>query len=223
MPSNGSLSGSGANLRYTPFGNFAGSDSFEFRVRDDTGTEVTGIVSITVIAVATPSAVAPIQVPQVDSTPTQPTPLATVQATGSDLGESGGTPQSEMNSLQPPMNDESPAVPASTEPTVNRGLRRPVLYLPSGIATSSSPTPSFTWSVVEEAVAYQIQITSTTSFLYDLVENAFVQETTHISTSLEAGVYLWRVRSLDANGDASLWSDVRMLTILRTPLLTESS
>jgi hypothetical protein len=77
--------------------------------------------------------------------------------------------------------------------------------------------------VVEEAVAYQIQITSTTSFLYDLVENAFVQETTHISTSLEAGVYLWRVRSLDANGDASLWSDVRMLTILRTPLLTESS
>ncbi len=47
-PTNGSLSGTAPNLTYTPFSNFAGSDSFDFRVTDDDGGFSTATISITV-------------------------------------------------------------------------------------------------------------------------------------------------------------------------------
>ncbi|HTH56848.1 MAG TPA: Ig-like domain-containing protein [Cyclobacteriaceae bacterium] len=47
-PSNGSLSGAGANLTYTPNANFNGSDSFTFKANDGTNDSNTSTVSITV-------------------------------------------------------------------------------------------------------------------------------------------------------------------------------
>jgi VCBS repeat-containing protein len=47
-PANGTLSGSGSNLTYTPNANFAGSDSFTFRANDGTVNSNIATVSITV-------------------------------------------------------------------------------------------------------------------------------------------------------------------------------
>ncbi len=47
-PSHGSLSGTAPRLKYTPKANFNGSDSFSFKVSDNSGGSVTAKVSITV-------------------------------------------------------------------------------------------------------------------------------------------------------------------------------
>jgi DNA/RNA endonuclease G (NUC1) len=51
QPSHGALSGSGANITYTPTGNYNGSDTFTYRVNDGTGDSNTATVSITVAEV----------------------------------------------------------------------------------------------------------------------------------------------------------------------------
>ncbi len=50
-PANGSISGSGANVTYTPDADFFGNDSFEFQVSDDLGGVDTASVSVTVTPV----------------------------------------------------------------------------------------------------------------------------------------------------------------------------
>ena len=50
-PSHGSLSGTAPNVNYTPNPNFNGSDSFTFKVSDETADSETATVSITVTAV----------------------------------------------------------------------------------------------------------------------------------------------------------------------------
>jgi endonuclease G len=64
-PAHGSLSGSGANITYTPNANYSGPDSFEFTVRDNGDgaspplTSTAGTVSITVNDTIAPSISAP--------------------------------------------------------------------------------------------------------------------------------------------------------------------
>ena len=64
-PSHGSLSGSGANLTYTPDTNYSGADSFQFTVRDNgdgaspASTSAAATVSITVNDTIAPSITAP--------------------------------------------------------------------------------------------------------------------------------------------------------------------
>lgn len=51
QPANGTLTGTESNVTYTPKANYAGADSFTFRVSDGKGGSDTGTVSITVNAV----------------------------------------------------------------------------------------------------------------------------------------------------------------------------
>ncbi|HYF01227.1 MAG TPA: Ig-like domain-containing protein, partial [Planctomycetota bacterium] len=53
-PSHGTLSGTAPNLTYTPAANYAGSDSFTFRVNDGSLNSATATVAITVTAVNDP-------------------------------------------------------------------------------------------------------------------------------------------------------------------------
>jgi hypothetical protein len=79
-PVNGTLSGSGASVTYTPGLNFNGSDAFTFQVDDGNGGTDTAIVSITV----TPVNDAPVAADQ-SVTTTEDTPLAiTLTATDAD-------------------------------------------------------------------------------------------------------------------------------------------
>ena len=50
-PSHGTLSGTGANIIYTPSANYSGPDSFEFKVNDGAVDSNDGTVTITVVAV----------------------------------------------------------------------------------------------------------------------------------------------------------------------------
>ncbi|MCO6046520.1 Ig-like domain-containing protein, partial [Aeoliella sp. ICT_H6.2] len=87
-PSHGSLSGSGANRTYTPFLNFAGSDSFQFRVTDPDGGFSIATVSITVNN--TPDS--PTQVNLSNSSLNENTPsgstVGTLSTTDPDVGDS---------------------------------------------------------------------------------------------------------------------------------------
>ena len=47
-PSNGTLSGSGQNLTYTPNAEFSGSDGFDFEVIDSNGGSMTASIAIDV-------------------------------------------------------------------------------------------------------------------------------------------------------------------------------
>ena len=48
-PKNGGVSGTGANLTYTPNANYSGSDSFTFKANDGSTDSNTATVSISVI------------------------------------------------------------------------------------------------------------------------------------------------------------------------------
>jgi len=78
-PSHGSLSGTAPNVHYTPNPNFNGSDSFTFKVSDETADSKTATVSITVMSVNdTPSA-------KDDSARTQEdTPIKAIDVLGND-------------------------------------------------------------------------------------------------------------------------------------------
>lgn len=100
------------------------------------------------------------------------------------------------------------------EPPINWDMIDPTLTFPSGIDTLSDPRPVFTWEAVALAVRYEIQITETTTFLYDLIERESVSGLSfQTSEPLEDDTYLWRVRGVDNNGAVSPWSDIRRLTI----------
>ena len=62
QPASGTIAGNAPNVTYTPAPNFAGSDSFTFKV-DDGIAESTGTISITVTDIAEPNT-APVAVPQ---------------------------------------------------------------------------------------------------------------------------------------------------------------
>ena len=72
-PANGTLSGSGANLTYTPNTNYNGSDSFTFTINDGSLTSAVATVSITVNAINDPPVIVPdIIIVTEDSTNTIP-------------------------------------------------------------------------------------------------------------------------------------------------------
>src|ERR671912_365726 len=84
-PANGTLSGSGASLTYTPAANYNGADSFTFVVNDGSGDSAPATISINVTAVNdAPSANAQ------SVTAAGNTPLA-ITLTGADLDGDGLT------------------------------------------------------------------------------------------------------------------------------------
>ena len=84
-PSHGSLSGAGPNLIYTPNANFNGSDSFTFKVSDETADSDDATVSITVNAVNDPP------MANDDSTTTQEDTPVTIDVLSNDIDVDGDT------------------------------------------------------------------------------------------------------------------------------------
>ncbi|WP_077024754.1 beta strand repeat-containing protein [Fuerstiella marisgermanici] len=86
-PSNGTLSVSGANLTYTPDLNFAGSDSFEFRVTDDLGGFSTAMVSIHVVNTKDPPTLVSLSDSSVDENTPIGTAVGTLSTEDPDVGD----------------------------------------------------------------------------------------------------------------------------------------
>src|SRR5687767_6754543 len=94
-----------------------------------------------------------------------------------------------------------PAATASAAP------ERPSLVAPAAGANVQS-VPAFTWNKVKGAERYEFQLAADASF-GSIVPNGSFQTRNLAATidqSLADGTYYWRVRGINAKGDAGRWA-----------------
>ena len=105
---------------------------------------------------------------------------------------------------------EQPGLPAASKP---RQLQ------PSSGATLVDQTPAFFWNPADGAVAYEFQMASDRQFTNLVIDPlpTPADSTFTPAGDLAPGVYYWRVRGLNANGDAGQYSNTVMLTIRTVP------
>jgi hypothetical protein len=106
----------------------------------------------------------------------------------------------------------------------------PQLLSPAAGATISDNTPLFTWTSVNDATSYLIQVSTNVSF-DTLVMNTAVnseaspnesQFSLESGSNLENGTYFWRVKGYSNNAE-SLWSDMGVFNLDYTaPIPTPS-
>jgi hypothetical protein len=85
---------------------------------------------------------------------------------------------------------------------------QPILILPDNDSETNDNTPTFSWSSVDGATSYHLQIDNDNDFSSPYFENNSITENTFTlpdANSLPAGTYYWRVASKD-NGDSPSWS-----------------
>jgi M6 family metalloprotease-like protein len=83
---------------------------------------------------------------------------------------------------------------------------RPTLLLPARDALVTTNLPSFDWSDVPDAARYDLQVDNSSAFSSPEVVAAPVDSAHTVTTLLADGRYFWRVRAVDAAGNASLWT-----------------
>jgi hypothetical protein len=120
------------------------------------------------------------------------------------------------------------AVAALAAPTIHRdparahtakkkkgGLRAPALQSP-GDEASLGYVPAFTWAPVRGAALYEFQLSADGAFRSIVLgqrNGSFRTKNTAatINQTLQDGNYFWRVRAINAKGDAGPWSRTRTL------------
>ncbi len=95
----------------------------------------------------------------------------------------------------------------------------PKLISPSYYFSTKNQSPEFTWSEVLYGIGYQLQLANNPMFntiFYDsgpvLTDLALT-----LPISLPVGIYYWRVRAWNADGELSPWSIRRIIYIDQTP------
>ena len=88
----------------------------------------------------------------------------------------------------------------------------PQLDGPDNAQTVTSNTPTLTWLAVASASGYQLQLASDAAFTTRIVD-AEMNTTSYTTQVLAAGVYYWRVRGHDGDGNWSDWSGVRSFSV----------
>ena len=102
---------------------------------------------------------------------------------------------------------------AYTVMVVPPGPNGPTLTSPSYGALVNTDTPELTWTAVTDALAYQVQLSSTYSFDTILESSADLTELTYTAGPLDDAKYYWRVRSKSEYGIYGSWSAVRNFTV----------
>ncbi|GAP20956.1 carboxypeptidase regulatory-like domain-containing protein [Leptolinea tardivitalis] len=99
----------------------------------------------------------------------------------------------------------------------------PVLSLPAANALTSDATPTFTWSSVNLATEYDIEIDKVSTFVNsDRVIGDSATTTFTPPTDLADGTWYWRVRAKNAVGDIGPWSAPRAFSLdTQAPLAPE--
>jgi hypothetical protein len=96
-------------------------------------------------------------------------------------------------------------------------LPAPVLVTPLSGGVLTTRTPNFTWSSVTAGDAYQLQISSATSFAASAIRQTFTGAPDVLTytaiTDLTDGVYYWRARV----SPSGTWSVYRAFTVDATP------
>jgi hypothetical protein len=93
-------------------------------------------------------------------------------------------------------------------------LAAPTLSYPSAGKLFITSTPSFSWSTVADAVKYNLQIASNSSFTTPVKDILVLpSEIPYMITNLSDGKYYWRVAAVDSSNFTGLWSATRDFTI----------
>lgn len=88
------------------------------------------------------------------------------------------------------------------------GPNAPTLQLPSfGSVIRDTNTPILTWSKVNFAESYIVQISAHNNFA-SLIEQKNSLTTNAVTSALSAGNYFWRVKSVNSSGNESAFSEV---------------
>ncbi|MBU1104557.1 DUF4962 domain-containing protein [Candidatus Parcubacteria bacterium] len=87
-------------------------------------------------------------------------------------------------------------------------VSRPETLMPLSDTIIEETKPHFEWNPAPNFLAqkYLFQLSSVPTFLKDLVEGDPRAADFKVPKSLDSGVYFWRVRAINSNGDKSLWS-----------------
>ncbi len=92
----------------------------------------------------------------------------------------------------------------------------PALKSPSNGGVTHDSTPWLDWTDVTDsrAVHYQIQVDDEAGFTSPVFSRAWVNSSSCVVTAmLPDGVYYWRVRAIDAAGNASAWTGAWSFTV----------
>lgn len=89
----------------------------------------------------------------------------------------------------------------------------PTLLTPDHAALLSTNDPEFTWSTVENAATYEIQVDSSNPFTLPYDATASGLSTSYQGTDLAEGIKYWRVRGVNSSGESGTWSMIRSITI----------
>lgn len=108
------------------------------------------------------------------------------------------------------------ATASSIPPPIGSILSVPILQLPADRATGISRTPILTWTPIQGAISYDLQISTATAFTALTVNLTGVPaNNAQINTLLDPRkVYYWRVRALNGSSTSG-WSTVRRFTTIR--------
>ena len=109
--------------------------------------------------------------------------------------------------------------PASTFMVAPPTPSRPVQEEPRHKYLTNINTLEFSWSAVDYAVAYHIQIATSSRFTTIVEEMDDLADTAYSSAALADGGYYWRVRAKNENGTYGSWSYTRYFVVDTTPPL----
>ena len=87
-------------------------------------------------------------------------------------------------------------------------LSAPTLISPANNATNIPTNPTFTWSKVDSATNYQLQVATGSNFDATVIDQSGLTGSTYSANGLSnLSLYYWRVRAINES-DTSLWSGV---------------
>jgi trimeric autotransporter adhesin len=110
-----------------------------------------------------------------------------------------------------------------SDPVLDHSLPPPLLYLPRNHATGQETTLDLSWTLVYQAVDYDIQVAKDSTFSNLIAQHLQIPGTTSpvtqsVSGLLPASVYYWHVRSRRTGRVVSEWTPVwTFKTIAATP------
>lgn len=247
QPTQGTLSGTGANLNYSPDTDFVGTDSFTFTVTDDRGKTDTGTVAITVYQELTAGSkqvyafrniALPISLPVTGGfTPysfdiTVNPAYGAVSGNGQDVTYIPATNFTGTDSFTFSVTDDRGAtstgtitvVVTATSPTTPPPA--PAIQL---LTASNDTTPTFQWA--EPAApggpfTYLVQLDDDPLFRSPLVQEETIVTQFTPDAPLSEGQWNWRVQAISANEIAGKWRTTRTIvdtTAPAAPLLARPS
>jgi M6 family metalloprotease-like protein len=95
--------------------------------------------------------------------------------------------------------------------------RVPWLSLPENNVVVDTSTPTFAWSPVTDAVAYELQADDNKSFANPEVDTTVASTSFTPASAIPDGRYYWHVRGINGSDEAGPWSAVWVVTIDSAP------